>query len=71
LQPGCLATEITKGLADRLPRLGCGKEPSAHRAELAEDRVVVLKASITRVVACFGAGQVVDAVAAREPLARR
>jgi len=23
LQPGCLAPEITEGLADRLPRLGC------------------------------------------------
>src|SRR5262245_35893198 len=58
LQPDCLAPEITKAFADRLPWLGCDKEPSAHRAELAEDRVSVLKASTTRVVACFGADQV-------------
>lgn len=50
-----------------MPRLACDKEPSAHRAELAEDRAVVLKAFITRVVACFGAGQVVDAVPKRRP----
>jgi hypothetical protein len=47
----CSAPEVTKGGGKpRLPRLGCDKEPSAHRADLAEDRVVVLKALITRVV---------------------
>jgi hypothetical protein len=63
----CSAPEVTQGDGEpRLPRLGCEKEPS-QRAELAEDRVVVLEALIARVVACFGAGQVVDAVPNRRP----